>query len=75
MNYVEGRLKKASIRGVNKEGVSKTLQGIEVSWGMGNGAKDADINMAKNKIERQLSGLRSERGEKPPWLIETEETI
>ena len=39
-----------------------------MSYGIGRGLEQADQQLRINKAEREASGQRAPRGERPPWL-------
>lgn len=68
MERVRDRLARATVEATLPDGTTMTLEGVGISYGIGGTLSDADQRLQEQKREREASGLRAARGERPPNL-------
>lgn len=70
MAKVQARLAGAMLTVENVDGSKVELNGLGVSYGQGSSIAEADVGLRKDKLSRQRSGTRADRGQKPPGATE-----
>ena len=70
LGRLQKRLGNAIIEAEKPDGTKVRLKGLAFSYGVGRNLTEADKQLGANKLTREQTGLRAERGGRPPGLEE-----